>query len=387
MFHNAVKFSDGGYIRLTVSMANPSSRNVIFSILDTGCGIKSAFLPSLFKPFSREDTSITRALDGLGLGLMVAKGLARKMGGDVWCEWTSTKGPITGSEFIIRLPTSPANTPSSLPGTPLKTPGAFIHSNVSASGLDVLEPLVGSLKLDARRIIPNNAPRGSTVRPSSPARYSCPANVEALKRPSPVINEKGLLRTATSSPVLPVSPPHLAPPALSRSIKPTITLPPATIAMSKAPKVVSFTANIGTLYPDLRILVAEDNPINRNLLVRTLERLGIPNKSIRTAVDGLEAIKVMEEDAKPGEPEISLVLMDLWMPKCDGYEATKKILALQKCRDGMTGKPAVTILAVTADITREAGRKAMEVGMRGLMAKPYRIPELQRLLLDHIGSG
>jgi len=372
-----VKFSDGGYIRLTVSTANPFSRNVIFSIYDTGCGIKSAFLPSLFKPFAREDTSITRALDGLGLGLMVAKGLARKMGGDVWCEWTSTKGPLTGSEFRIRLPTSPANTPSSLPGTPLKTPGAFIHSNASASGLDVLEPLVGSLKLDARRIIPRNAPLGSTMRSLPQSRYLYPTNVKALKPSSPIMNEK----------VLPQTPPQLAPLALSKPTKPTITLPPPAIAMPKASKVPSLTTNIGALHPDLRILVAEDNPINRNLLVRTLERLGIPNKNIRTAVDGLEAIKVMEEDVKPGEPEISLVLMDLWMPKCDGYEATKKILALQKYRDGRTGKPTVTILAVTADITRGAGRKAMEVGMRGLMAKPYRIPELQRLLLDHIGSG
>lgn len=144
--------------------------------------------------------------------------------------------------------------------------------------------------------------------------------------------------------------------------------------------------NIGALHPNLRILVAEDNPTNRNLLVRMLERLGIPNSNIRTANDGLEAIKVMEEDAKPEEPDISLVLMDLWMPKCDGYEAAKKILALQKYRDCLTGNPTVTILAVTADITREAGRKAIEAGMRGLMAKPYRIPELERLLIDHLGS-
>ncbi|KAF8453941.1 hypothetical protein BGX38DRAFT_1141233 [Terfezia claveryi] len=380
VFHNAVKFSDGGYIRLTVSTANPFSRNVIFSISDTGCGIKSAFLPSLFKPFAREDTSITRALDGLGLGLMVAKGLARKMGGDVWCEWTSTKGPLTGSEFRIRLPTSPANTPSSLPGTPLKTPGAFIHSNASASGLDVLEPLVGSLKLDARRIIPNNVPLGSIIRPLPPTGYSCPTDFKALKPSSPVMSEKVLPRTT-------VSPLQLAPPVLSKPTKPKITLPPPAIAMPKASKVANLTTNIGALHPDLRILVAEDNPINRNLLVRTLERLGIPSKNIRTAVDGLEAIKIMEEDVKPDEPEISLVLMDLWMPKCDGYEATKKILAMQRYRDGLTGKPTVTILAVTADITRGAGRKAMEVGMRGLMAKPYRIPELQRLLLDHTGSG
>lgn len=144
--------------------------------------------------------------------------------------------------------------------------------------------------------------------------------------------------------------------------------------------------SIGELYPSLRILIAEDNPTNRGLLVRSLEKVGIPRNNIRTAVDGLEAIKIMEEDSKPNEPEISLVLMDLWMPKCDGYEAAKKILALQKYKCGLTGKPTVTILAVTADVTREAGRKAMEVGMRGLIAKPYRLQELHRRLLEHVGA-
>lgn len=322
--------------------------------MDTGCGIKSAFLPNLFKPFAREDTSITRALDGLGLGLMVAKGLARKMGGDVWCEWTSTKGPLTGSEFRIRLPTSPANTPSSLPGTPLKTPGAFIHSNASALVLDAFEPLVGSLKLNAKRIISTTS-AAPALKLSPAVKYSLPVNVDLSTPPIPP--------------------------------KVSVTLPPLSKVSKAMNYNVSIAPNIGVLHPDLRILVAEDNPINRNLLVRTLEKLGILRKNIRTAVDGLEAIKVMEEETAQDEPEVSLVLMDLWMPKCDGYDAAKKILAMQKYRDGLTGESTVTILAVTADVTREARRKAMEVGMRGLMAKPYRISDLQRLLLEHVGGG
>lgn len=382
MFHNAVKFSGGGYVRLTVSIANPSSRNIIFSITDTGCGIKSAFLPNLFKPFAREDTSITRALDGLGLGLMVAKGLARKMGGDVWCEWTSTKGPLTGSEFRIRLPTSPANTPSSLPGTPLKTPGAFIHSNSSSLVLDAFEPLVGSLKLNAKRIISTSSTTASALKPSPPMRYSLPVNVDLVGPPIP--SPVDLIPQHCTVVATSMLPPLSIPP---KPPKVSITLPPLAKVSKTMDYNVNITTNIGALHPSLRILVAEDNPINRNLLVRTLEKLGILRKNICTAVDGLEAIKVMEEETAQDEPEISLVLMDLWMPKCDGYEAAKKILAMQKYRDGLTGESTVTILAVTADVTREARRKAMEVGMRGLMAKPYRISDLQRLLLEHVGGG
>ena len=127
--------------------------------------------------------------------------------------------------------------------------------------------------------------------------------------------------------------------------------------------------------------------MNRSLLVAMLRKLGFPGENIRTAVDGLEAVKVMEEDSKPGEQDISLVLMDIWMPRCDGYEATKRILALQKYKDGFTEKSTVTILAVSADVTRDAGMKAMEVGMQGFMAKPYRMIELERLLLENLSEG
>ncbi|KAF8463266.1 hypothetical protein BDZ91DRAFT_796409 [Kalaharituber pfeilii] len=379
VFHNAVKFCDSGWIQLHVSIPHPSSRFVIFSILDTGCGIKSAFLPNLFKPFSREDPSITRSLDGLGLGLMVAKGLARKMGGDVWCEWTSTKGPMTGAEFRIRLPISPGNTPSSLPGTPLKTPGTFIHSNMARTSLDNMEPLVGSLRLDARRIIANPvSPPAAAVPPPSTTstRYLTIARGESSKTPSTVVTPPS--RSTTRSPCSSSSPP----PVPSRQQRPTITLPPP-IEMN-FPLNLSRRLSISYRFPNLRVLVAEDNTVNRKLAVNALEKLGLAPKNIVTAADGLEAIRAMEEDSPQGEPDISLVLMDLWMPRCDGYEAAKKILAMQKYKDVLSGRSTVTILAVSADVTRETGKKAMEVGMMGFVAKPYRMVDLERILLEHV---
>ncbi|KAI5805372.1 hypothetical protein DFH27DRAFT_368742 [Peziza echinospora] len=392
VFHNAIKFACGGKVVLTVSTVHPSSRFIIFSISDNGCGIKSAFLPNLFKPFSREDTSITRTLDGLGLGLMVAKGLARKMGGDVWCEWTSTKkSPGTGTEFRIKIPTSPANSPNSLPGTPLKTPCAFISTGlpglVDLEALDSREPLVDSLKIDARRIVPPvlDSPE---LKPT-PTLPKIDTKTEQISYMSPPCSSPN---SPQSSSIVDY-PPNSPPPPTPKATPPTLTLSgtlPSDMELPKAciPPIMKSKVNIGERYPSLRVLVTEDNAVNRKLLVSMLLKLGLAECNILTASDGLEAIQVMEADRKavPGGT-ITYVLMDIWMPRCDGFDATKRILALDAADNtsetASTKRRQVEILAVSADVTRENGRRAIEVGMVGFMPKPYRMTELQRVLLDH----
>ena len=72
---NAIKFTQDGSITLQATLS-AKCRYIVINIKDTGSGIPAAFLPNLFKPFSREDDSMTRQSEGLGLGLMVAKGIA-----------------------------------------------------------------------------------------------------------------------------------------------------------------------------------------------------------------------------------------------------------------------------------------------------------------------
>lgn len=75
---------------------------------------------------------------------------------------------------------------------------------------------------------------------------------------------------------------------------------------------------------------------------------------------------------------MDVVLMDLWMPLMDGYEATEKILR------GSGKRP--TVLAVTADVTDGALERAAEVGMKGYMTKPYKLADLQRLIEEYCAS-
>jgi len=96
VFHNALKFTESGRINLVVDLCS-SSRTLQIAVTDTGSGIPEHFQPQIFKPFAREDESITRDSEGLGLGLLIAKGLSKKMGGDLNLIRSSIDGPEKGS--------------------------------------------------------------------------------------------------------------------------------------------------------------------------------------------------------------------------------------------------------------------------------------------------
>ncbi|MBQ2094737.1 MAG: response regulator, partial [Firmicutes bacterium] len=124
-----------------------------------------------------------------------------------------------------------------------------------------------------------------------------------------------------------------------------------------------------------RILLAEDNQMNQMIASAILEEAGF---AIELAVNGEEAVKKMA-DAPAGYYDI--ILMDIQMPKMDGYEAAKRIRSLPDPR-----KAAIPIVAVTANAFEEDRKVAIEAGMNAHLAKPYDIPAimetLKTLLLD-----
>jgi CheY-like chemotaxis protein len=92
-------------------------------------------------------------------------------------------------------------------------------------------------------------------------------------------------------------------------------------------------SNLATKYP-LNFLVAEDNKINRKLLVSMLSKFGY--RKISEAHDGAEAVRQMALP-RAHHDQIDVVLMDLWMPLMDGYEATERILKMHYGKNGVTG--------------------------------------------------
>ena len=120
-----------------------------------------------------------------------------------------------------------------------------------------------------------------------------------------------------------------------------------------------------------KILLVEDNELNREIAMEILKEEGFV---VDTAEDGEVAVQKMEQ-AEPGQYD--LILMDIQMPKMDGYEATRKIRAMP---DAV--KASIPIFAMTANAFEEDRQNALKAGMNGHIAKPLNIPHLLSVLAD-----
>ncbi|PQE12518.1 hypothetical protein CJF30_00002402 [Rutstroemia sp. NJR-2017a BBW] len=292
---NAIKFTDGGSITITVKL-NKKLQMVEIWVVDTGCGITEESRLRLFQPHFQENATIKRPKDGLGLSLFNAKAHVRKnFGGDVTLERSATEGPAKGSEFLIRLP-------------------IFATDLIGAA-----TPLIGAT--------PNLAPISQVTLPSA-----------------------------------------------SSSVSPFPGSP------SKLGRRQIHNSNLAKEYP-LNFLVAEDNAINRRFIFTALTKLGYTADNITLAFDGAEAVRCYKESLlKPVESHFNIILMDIWMPTMDGYEATKEILNLaRECEQ------SATIIAVTADITDDCSTRSREAGMRGFLAKPYKVFDIEKVIIEHFG--
>lgn len=386
VFLNANKYTECGTITIHARVST-NKRYVTISVADTGTGIPEDFQPELFKPFAKEDHSLTRSKEGLGLGLLVAKGVARRVGGDITLVRSSTEEPDRGTEFEIHVPLDHHNLPSRA-GTPLRmTPDHAVNSKNETQNTEAI----------------TSAPRDRTSPPPTPAspsigrRYATPRStpqptmsptphVPYLPTLSKLINAAGQIATDNQKPPVNPAVESLARPTPRRNISTPITK-----------KEITYDRELAKKYP-LTFLVAEDNKINRKLLVNMLNKFGY--RDVYEAFDGKEAVRVMENLLKdPSKTTgaqcvgkgVDVVLMDLWMPEMDGYEATERILAMfnqttPKHQVKVEHVQPPIVLAVSADVTEAAVDRATRTGMQGYMTKPYMLTDLQRLIVEFCGN-
>jgi two-component system sensor histidine kinase RpfC len=372
---NAVKFTEAGGVSIGLAAAREEGERVRlrFEVSDTGIGIPADAQGRIFDNFTQAGPEIAGRFGGTGLGLAICRRLAELLGGELTVE----SAPGAGSTFRLEL--TAERLPDPAPGQ--VPPGTL--ALLVGPGARPLAPALAALGLELR----------SARNPAEAA-----ALLAAAEGPRVVLGEPAALGLAPRPGRALATPPALAAPALlvepapaphpprdarrwaAGSVTPAAT--PAQLALALRVAGLGAPAEAPAAAPAgapatrrLRVLVADDNAVNRKVAARILESGG---HEVVLAEDGEAALDALDAAALPGAPAIDLALMDVNMPGIDGVEATKLH------RMASLGAPRrVPILALTADITPEAEARCREAGMDGCVTKPVEPARLLAVVAAH----
>ncbi|MFC7474718.1 response regulator [Dankookia sp. GCM10030260] len=371
---NAVKFTAAGSVTIAVD-AEPGEGDALLlrlEVSDTGIGIDAASQSRIFERFAQADDSIAGRFGGTGLGLALCKGLVGLAGGQLGLR----SAPGEGSCFHVLLPVRRDATEVAL-GVP---PQALLL----ATDPDAAAPVVALLASLGMTVSPRIVPAASQAalwgpQAAPPALLLVCAGAGALPATEAVAAALRGAGTAAELPILAIGAgagPGLPAEPLRRrvgALLPADATPadwamPLALAAALLPRAALPAAAVRAV-PPMRILVADDNRVNRLVVQKILEREG---HVIRLAEDGEAALDALEAE------DFDLVLMDLNMPGTDGATATKLY------RFGALGRRHVPILGLTADATPEAAERCREAGMDGCLVKPIEPAQLAAAVAAHV---
>jgi PAS domain S-box-containing protein len=374
LLSNAVKFTHQGevLVAVDVSARDREQCTLRIAVRDTGIGIAPEHLPQLFQSFTQVDASTTRKYGGTGLGLAISQRLAQLMGGQIRVESV----PGCGSTFWVELAMRVA--PSSVPAE---------HLQVNAPALAGKRILIVDDNLTNRRILTQLALRwglqpttlSSGLEALDRIRHGESFDIALLDVSMPELDgvdlaqrirqRRGpqelpivLLTSLGQRPALPESDKVALAACLAKPIKAGQLFSALVAATRGAPaQPPPEAARAPGPQQPLRVLVAEDNPLNQRVAVQLLHHLG---HVAQTAGNGVEALRALESDA------FDAVLMDIQMPELDGLQAARQVVR----RRGQATRPR--IVAMTANAMPGDREAYLAAGMDGYLAKPVRIDEL-----------
>jgi PAS domain S-box-containing protein len=371
---NAMKFTDKGEVIVRVQVREVRDRQIEldFSVADTGIGIHPEQVPHLFDSFAQADASTTRNYGGTGLGLAICKKLVQMMHGNIRVDSRPGKGSCFRFTALFDLP---AKEQRSMPLPPvdlrqMKVLAVAAH----AATRSLLVETLAAFTFEVTAFDTGAAALSAVREASTPVLYQLVivdnmlpdmtglAFIRQVKQ-APLFDEIAtiMLGTPDESELRSGIGAGAVDAFFSKPLRPSQFFD-TIMKIFKRPSVPA--ENPQTLEParensaaglsGLRILLVEDNAINRRLAVSILEEAGI---EVDTAGDGREAVEVVDGS------RYDAVLMDIHMPEIDGYVATRIIRKKQGCGD-------LPIIAMTADAMTGAREKCMEVGMNDYVAKP-----------------
>jgi signal transduction histidine kinase/CheY-like chemotaxis protein len=334
---NALKFTEHGSVRLTLESAGPPMLRI--RVVDTGIGLTQEQRDRLFQPFVQADSTTTRRFGGTGLGLSIVRRLAEAMQGSVGVE----SAPGLGSTFTVtvRLEEAP-------PAARAERPLGGLSLALAVADPDEAQAFARYLR-DA----------GATVSFDDPSTFM---GVRLLGGPE--AERGGPERRVT---LLDVTTMTAGEGALPRPWRRDVLVRAVARAAGRA-EIVAPRERVGA--PEKvggRVLVVDDNSVNRKILARQLELAGA---STDAAAGGEEALELWRTG------RYDLVLADLQMPTMDGFELARRI----RSSEAAEHRPRTPILAVTASAFEDQERRSRAVGMDGLITKPIGIEQLRATL-------
>jgi len=360
---NAAKFTERGEIRVVVQAGTPDTGGrcaVQIEVQDTGPGIAADQLHSLFGAFVQGDASLARRHGGSGLGLTIARALAKAMGGDL----DARSKPGEGATFHLRMNLAAAPDPR----TPIDLAPAlawFVYPSADAAQWlgrryqrlgwqTAQQPDVAACMAAAQAAQEQGAPLPRLVIIAASA-LGDDSDLTALRATLPAAHLVILIRADWQQPAIEQR-------ALALGI--TLAMTPLTprdlrVLGAAAQAAAATAAPAPTPLPAIagHVLLVEDNAVNRLIGEEFLKTLGL---AVRTVNDGAECLDACAEAA----PE--LVLMDIQMPVMDGLEATRRLRRLQQ--QGVL--PNFPIIALSAHALAGDREQAAAAGMDAYLTKP-----------------
>ncbi|MCQ2524512.1 MAG: response regulator [Lachnospiraceae bacterium] len=368
---NSIKFTPaGGVITIKVVQKTcvvTNRANFEFIVKDTGIGMSREFLEHIFEPFTREETSTVSGIQGTGLGMAITKNIVDMMHGTI-----SVKSePGKGSEFTIALSFDVSE--EAVSTEPIEE-----YKNVRAlvvdDDMDACFSVSKMLSALGMRAEWTTSGKEAIAR----AKYAMEENdefgiyildwlipdmngLEIARRIRTEAGDKSKIFIMSSYDWTDVETEALEAKVEDFFSKP-LFMSELREALTSSNKTQSGgnKENVEDDFTGRRILIVEDNDLNREIAVGILETVGFETE---TAADGNIAVDMVSK-AKEGYYDI--ILMDIQMPTMNGYEATKIIRKLEN--ESLRNIP---IIAMTANAFDEDRKKAINAGMNGHVAKPF----------------
>ena len=379
LISNAVKFTKpGGMLSIRI-IEKPGTANGYadyeFRVKDSGIGMGKEFQKHIFEAFTREQTSTVSGIQGTGLGMAITKNIVEMMGGTISVESEVGKG----SEFTVCLQFRISGSPPRCEQIP-KLVG--LHALVADDDFNTCASVTRMLGKIGMRAEWTTTGKEAVLRTQLAVEnddefsayiidWMMPDmnGIETVRRIRAIIGESKPIIIMTAYDWTEIEEEARAAGVTAFCSKPLFVseLRDALLghleAVPKEPE-ISDEAFVGK-----RILLVEDNELNQEIAATILEEKGFV---VDVAGDGTEAVERMKN--APSNP-YDLILMDIQMPRMDGYEATRQIRSLKD-----STKARIPIYAMTANAFEEDRQKALDAGLDGHIVKPINIEKLMQVL-------